>query len=41
MLDSAHAELTKSMDAIRDFKKTQAFSNLSDQERSLVDRQNR
>jgi succinoglycan biosynthesis transport protein ExoP len=38
-LDSAQAQLSKSMDAIRDFKKTQAFTNLSARERSLVDRQ--
>jgi tyrosine-protein kinase Etk/Wzc len=39
MLDSAHIELTHSTDAIRDFKKTQAFSDLSAEEQSLVDRQ--
>lgn len=37
-LDSAQAQLSRSMDAIRDFKKTQAFTNLSARERSLVDR---
>ncbi len=37
-LDSAQSQLSRSMDAIRDFKKTQAFTNLSARERSLVDR---
>lgn len=37
-LDSAQSQLSRSMDAIRDFKKTQAFTNLSAQERLLVDR---
>lgn len=37
-LDSARAKLARSMDDIRDFKKTQAFTNLSARERALVDR---
>jgi capsular exopolysaccharide synthesis family protein len=37
-LDSQNVQLTRSMDAIRDFKKTQAFTNLSSRERDLVDR---
>jgi capsular exopolysaccharide synthesis family protein len=37
-LDSAQSQLSRSMAAIRDFKKTQAFTNLSARERALVDR---
>ena len=37
-LDSAQSQLARSMAQIRDFKKTQAFTNLSDRERALVDR---
>ena len=37
-LDSAQSQLTRSMTQIRDFKKTQAFTNLSSRERALVDR---
>ena len=37
-LDSARIKLSESMAAIRDFKKTQAFTNLSSREQALVDR---
>lgn len=37
-LDSAQAQLSRSMAQIRDFKKTQAFTNLSQRERELVNR---
>jgi len=37
-LDSARVQLTRSMDAIRNFKKTQAFTNLSSHEQQLVSR---
>ncbi len=37
-LDSAQSQLSRSMAQIRDFKKTQAFTNLSQRERALVDR---
>ena len=37
-LNAQREQLTRSMDAIRDFKKTQAFTNLSARERALVDR---
>lgn len=37
-VDSQRIQLSRSMDAIRDFKKTQAFTNLSARERALVDR---
>jgi capsular exopolysaccharide synthesis family protein len=37
-LDSQRVQLAQSMAAIRDFKKTQAFTNLSSRERALVDR---
>ncbi|MDP2958123.1 MAG: polysaccharide biosynthesis tyrosine autokinase [Longimicrobiales bacterium] len=37
-LDSAQSQLSRSMTQIRDFKKTQAFTNLSARERALVDR---
>ncbi|HSG09566.1 MAG TPA: polysaccharide biosynthesis tyrosine autokinase [Longimicrobiales bacterium] len=37
-VDSQQVQLSRSMDAIRDFKKTQAFNNLSGRERALVDR---
>lgn len=36
-LDSARAKLARSMSEIQDFKKTQAFTNLSSRERALVD----
>jgi uncharacterized protein involved in exopolysaccharide biosynthesis len=37
-LSTAETQLGESMNAIRDFKKTEEFTNLSDRERSLVNR---
>lgn len=37
-LDSAQVQLARSMTQIRDFKRTQAFTNLSQRERELVNR---
>ncbi len=37
-LDSAQSQLSRSMSQIRDFKRTQAFTNLSSREQALVNR---